>query len=396
MFLRRLKLENVRSIPSLDLDFSDGDAVRQWTLLLGSNGTGKSTILRSIALLLAGSDALPDLIGRPGRWVRYGTDQAKLTAEIVTKAGERRDVGLTLRPDQSMRDVFDENDESLGELDAALEHTARSYLVVGYGVSRRPSSKTAAIEPSQRLRSAAVATLFDPDARLQPIENWAIDLDYRQESDGLDAVREALAHLLPDVRFDHIDRDDKSLVFTTVDGKIPFDQLSDGLQAMASWLGDLLFRVTETFQDYRRPLSARGLLLIDELELHLHPTWQRRLIASIRAALPNFQVVATTHSPMTAHQAGAGELFALKRERVSDEEGEVSRLTHYPVAPQSLLVSQLIASPMFEIGTLQSRAIELARERYLELRDKPERDPAEERTFAQLQRTLANIPKTYR
>ena len=69
-------------------------------------------------------------------------------------------------------------------------------------------------------------------------------------------------------------------------------------ELVAAWIGDLLYRITETFEDYRAPLEARGLLLVDEIGLHLHPSWQRQLLDYISRKLPNFQRVVTTHSPM--------------------------------------------------------------------------------------------------
>ena len=74
MFLRRLNVSNCRSIHEAELDFSVGEAndTRKWTVLVGENGTGKSTLLKAAALLLSGSDALPYLLGEPGTWVRDG------------------------------------------------------------------------------------------------------------------------------------------------------------------------------------------------------------------------------------------------------------------------------------------------------------------------------------
>ncbi len=70
MFLRSVRLENVRSLAELELDFAAaGNESRRWTLVLGENGCGKSTILRAIALVLAGTEALPELLGDPDGWI---------------------------------------------------------------------------------------------------------------------------------------------------------------------------------------------------------------------------------------------------------------------------------------------------------------------------------------
>lgn len=162
-------------------------------------------------------------------------------------------------------------------------------------------------------RARSVATLFSADAALNPLETWAMDLHYRRKAAGLRIVREALRDFLTEVTFKRIDARRRELVFRTPDGDMRLGVLSDGYQNAVAWCGDLLYRVTEAFDDYRSPLQARGLLLIDEVDLHLHPLWQRRLRSYLTDKLPNFQMVVTTHSALTAQQARSGELMVLKR-----------------------------------------------------------------------------------
>ena len=178
-------------------------------------------------------------------------------------------------------------------------------------------------------------------------------------------VKEALQDFLPGISFHSIDKEKKQVLFQTVDGIIPIDQLSDGYQNMAAWIGDLLFRITETFRDYKKPLETRGLLLIDEVDLHLHPKWQRRLYDFIGAKLPNFQVIATTHSPLTAQQADTGELFALKRNT-----NNVVEIIPFVGSPKSLLVNQLLMTPVFGMETDESYEVQQAKMEYEELKSK--------------------------
>jgi DNA repair exonuclease SbcCD ATPase subunit len=95
MFLQRLTLSNVKSFKELEIVLTQENGnTRAWTLILGENGTGKSTILKSAALLLAGSDALPELLVRPDDWIRLGASSCSLHADIVTAEGEERTVDL--------------------------------------------------------------------------------------------------------------------------------------------------------------------------------------------------------------------------------------------------------------------------------------------------------------
>jgi hypothetical protein len=219
-----------------------------------------------------------------------------------------------------------------------------------------------------------VATLFSGDATLMSVEQWAMDLDYRRGERGLAVVRRSLDSMMPGVQFDRVDKRSRQLRFKTPDGKLPLSQLSDGYQSMAAWCGDILYRISETFADYINPLTARGILLLDEIDLHLHPLWQRQLVKFLAQTLPNFQIIATTHSPITAHQAGRGELFVLKRPSKS----AAAELVSYEGAPNELLLQQIIQSPMFGVQTLDSVKVSELRDELRKLNDLPEVETADE------------------
>lgn len=397
MFLRELSIRDVRSVRALDLDFSAAGGSRKWTFFIGTNGVGKSTILRSIALLLAGSDALPELLGDVDSWVRHGEDAASIHGTLVTQRGESRSVSLLLERGDTLRQVMARNTESLGLLDDALAKAVRNYPVFGYGVSRRVSHPTAGkgqgSEWFRHPRANAVASLFASDAMLNPLESWAIDLDYRQGDAGLAVIRETLDAFLPGARLSRIDKNGRrgpSLLFETVDGELPLSQLSDGFQSVAAWCGDLLYRITSTFDDYKRPLDVRGVLLLDELGLHLHPSWQRTLIAFLAERLPNMQIITTTHSPLTVHQAGAGEVIVLRRGAAAQGSDIVSQV--YQGEPRQLFLHQLIASPIFELDSLDSKHTQDLRDAFAALQGKTRRSDAEERRMKALREQLAALP----
>jgi predicted ATPase len=393
VFLQRIVLEDLRSIEYLDLSLHDeARRPRPWTLLLGENGTGKTTLLRAVSLVLAGSDTLPELLGDPVDWVRKGRARARIRAEIVTADGQERTIELELDREESLSHLYRRNAALLDQLDAALRHTPRNYFTVGYGVSRRPAAEdesSVGKRPSQlrHPRARNVATLFSPHASLTSLEGWAMDLDYRREG-GFAIVREAIDSLLPGISLSAIDRDRRELVFDSPDGLIPYRLLSEGYQNVAAWTGDLLYQISNAFEDYHDPFSARGLLLVDEIDLHLHPTWQRRLMDFVRRRFPNLQVVATTHSPLTAHQAAEGELFFLRR----DAADASATLHAYDGAPRDLMLHQLLTSPIFGLSTLDSRPVELMKDEYRGLRDAEHLTPAQRRRLGALGEQLEDLP----
>lgn len=361
MFLKEIRLKNFKCITDLSLSFEKGNAdIRKWTIILGENGTGKSNLLKAIALITSGSNALGELLGSTDSWIRNNEPFCTIEAVLQTKKGEERPITLQFNRGDHLSNIISNNKESLQLIDEALEYTERTYFVVAYGASRRLSGDAmGSFEKSRSHRFGSVRNLFDGNASLNPLTAWVIDLDYRMGNEGLSVVATALNDFLPGITFSHIDKERKQLFFHTVDGAVPLEQLSDGYQNMAAWIGDLLYRITETFKDYKEPMKARGLLLIDEVDLHLHPKWQRRLIDFIGQKLPNFQVIATTHSPLTAQQADAGELYALRR----NNNGFIELLP-FVGAPRQLLVNQLLMSPVFGLETDESLEVQKAKEIY--------------------------------
>jgi predicted ATPase len=372
MFLQRLHLRDVRSIEDLELTFRQSDGTpRPWTFVLGQNGVGKSTILRAIALVSSGGEALAELVGDPDGWIRLGKRSATIELDYATAKGARRSATLVLRRGSGLQGFLSDNKKQLTSLDRAIEHADRNYFVVGYGVSRRNSSELvsfSASSPFRTVRAQNVATLFSADASLTSVQQWAIDLHYRRGAGAIDTIKASLDAIMPGVTFERIDREAKQLIFSTSDGILPLSALSDGYQAMAAWCGDVLHRITQTFSDYKNPLKARGVLLVDEIDLHLHPLWQRQLVTYLSRTLPNFQIVATTHSPLTAHQAGRDELYVLRRAKPRSP----TRLYPFPGAPNELLLHQIIQSPIFGLDTLDSTRVNLLRSELRRLQDFPD------------------------
>ena len=390
MFLKQLTLKNFRCLEDVSIDFQTADdKIRKTTLLIGENGTGKSNLLKAIAIITAGSDALAEIIKDDvDSLILLGKKQATIQAVLLTKAGEERNLKLVFERGDKMRDVLSRAHDTLDEIDRALEYTDRNYFVAGYGASRRINNRENLLsrKSSRMMRYASIQTLFDPNAVLNPLESWAVDLDYTLGSKGVDIVKKTLNEFMQSVEFSHIDKSTKKLMFQTPDGLIPLNQLSDGYQSLAAWVGDLLFRITDAFEDYSSPLKARGLLLIDEVDLHLHPKWQRILLHFFKTKLPNFQIIATTHSVLTAQQAENDELLYLTRT------GSEVHIKDFHGAPSNLQVSQLLTSPAFGLETDESYEHELLLERHSQLEEMTDRGPKEEKELEEVKAKLRERP----
>ncbi|MYC75114.1 AAA family ATPase [Candidatus Poribacteria bacterium] len=395
MFLKSIYLNNVKCFSDIALSFENerGD-IRKRTLLLAENGMGKSTLLKAIALITGGSDAINDLLDEPSDWIRYKAQNCEISAVLVTKEREEEKISLRIESKDTRADVIVKNKHNLVWLDDALKQKKEDYFVLGFGASRHLNtvdSRRTNTSTFTNKRAQSVATLFDPNATTTSLDSWAMDLDYLENRTGLETVRKVLSNLLPEIKFHRIDKQSGHLLFKTPDGIIPLHCLSDGYLAMAAWMGDLLFRVLENFDDLQeQPLTAKGLLLIDEVDLHLHPKRQRELLAFLDKWLPNFQLVVTTHSPMAAQQAREGELHCLTRER--------RKIHLYPFsgAPNTLLLHQLVMSPAFGLDTDESKEIEDMKNRYRHLRDKANLSSKDQEELNQLKATLTELPTSDR
>ncbi len=399
MFLKKIHLKDVRCFDDLTLSFDrpedeqqeedNGQQNQRWTVILGENGSGKSTILKAIALVTAGSDALAELLDDPQSWIKYRKDGCRIEAILETEDRKDRTIALHIKKGDSISRVLERNSKSLEPLNTALEHAKRNYFVAGYGTSRRLSVARSYQRQAflfKQTRNRNIATLFEPDAMLYQFESWAIDLDYREEQGGLRVVKEVLNDFLPGVSLSHIDKENSRLMMKVDGSIIPLQNLSDGYQNVAAWIGDLLYRITNTFSDHKSPLKARGLLMIDEVDLHLHPRWQRTLINLLETRLPHFQLIATTHSPMTAQQVRKGQLYYLKCRR-----GEMV-IERFESDPRMLLVHQLLMTDAFGLKTDESKEVEETKNRYRELRDKKRKSKEEKIEMEGISQRLRDMP----
>jgi predicted ATPase len=289
--LLSLELENIRCFDNARINFADS---RPWTVILGDNGAGKSTLLRSIALALASPKEATAMFERNrSNWLRDGQLVGAIRCEVLvndvvarTELQLRREsYGETLSAragDQTFQDLV----------------WTRPPFVAAYGSMRGPFG-TRSQGPKYSLRDAS-ATLFDADAQLQNPE-----LAMRRLI-GTGRLPRVLLRQL-----DHIlllpegstELSNEGLVIRGQGaGAIPLSGLSDGYRSTLTWVIDMLGWAMQhaeatpgpPFGD--RPIT--GIVLIDEIEQHLHPSWQRRIIRQLRAQFPDIQFIVSTHAPL--------------------------------------------------------------------------------------------------
>ena len=103
----------------------------------------------------------------------------------------------------------------------------------------------------------------------------------------------------------------------TSSGEIPLRDLSDAYLTLFSWTGDLLMRLFQSFPKLKDSTKAKGVVLVDEIGLHLYPIAQRKIVEQLREIFPNIQFIITSHSPFIAQASEKGEVFVLEDQKGS-------------------------------------------------------------------------------
>jgi predicted ATP-binding protein involved in virulence len=128
----------------------------------------------------------------------------------------------------------------------------------------------------------------------------------------LEAVREAVSSLQPDFSDLRVERAPLRMTVKKQDQELIVNQLSDGEKCLLAMVGDLARRLAIANPGLADPLQGNGVVLIDEIELHLHPKWQRQIITALTTTFPNCQFIITTHSPQVVSHVKPDNIYLLQ------------------------------------------------------------------------------------
>nr|MCU0341435.1 AAA family ATPase [Spirosomataceae bacterium] len=264
----------------------------------------------------------------------------------------------------------------------ALSSKGKGWFAVGFGAFRRLTRSNQIIVPSLQspTRYTNFLTQFNENEPLAAFERWMIYLDYQIIKDGNKLAKkqrelgvQAINSMLPEgVSFDSITSDGK-ILFNTQGQKVPTINLSDGYRSVLALVGDMIWRMLEAFPDSDNPLNEEGVVLIDELDIHLHPIWQRFIAQYLRKQFPNVQFIVATHSPLIA--AGAGEDAVAYRFKLQNNVAQVSLIKP---AIFAMDVNQILQTDAFGLISPFSPDMELKLERYHAISRKKTRNSKEE------------------
>jgi len=364
--IRRISLRNFKAIEVLDFELSEpvsGDADRTPALmLLGENATGKSTVLEAVALALLGTSQIAKLGVRAKAFVPRSRRQ-----ERMRRGRKPAETAVILEFDGGGPPVQLRIDGRAGRFEGDAEP---STVLLGYGPRR-----FFAEGPSKRhVRDQAehIRTLFDPLAVIANPKHWLMNCEQSSFDAAIRALRQLL--LLPDEamvkRPDRGQRRGAEIMFDLQGESQPLGQLSEGYKTIIATGVDIMREMLTYWPDLE---SARGVVLIDEIETHLHPRWKMRIVDRLRRAMPRVQFIATTHDPLCLRGLDDGEAEVLRR----DAEQRIERVTELP-SVAGLSVEQLLTSEYFGLFSTEDPSFEEKVTHYVALAAKAERSPSEE------------------
>ncbi len=299
-YLNRIQLKNIRGFTSLDIQL-DAPPRRQ-SIIIGRNGTCKTTLLRCAALVLAGGKDAPGLLSSPnGRWITNDKTEGVIRLHLESaKDGKPtiRELGIV--------------EDNGGELIRPKEPADDMIFACAYGTGRGDFGG----ELGRDYRVIdSVATLFDYGERLVSSELVLRRLHDFLGSERFDAVLSGLKEALglgPEYSIELPRGGGVEVSGPDLGGRIPLEAWSDGYRMTFSWLIDF-YGWAMRAGAFDEAGNVCGILLVDELEQHLHPAMQREFLGHLEKALPKVQLIATTHSPLVALSAKPEQIVALHR-----------------------------------------------------------------------------------
>lgn len=344
--LQEIRLTNFKAIEALSIKLPAApdptERMAQALLILGENAAGKSSILEAIALALIGADARPDLVEEPGG---LRLNPSFMGAE-----------NLPQKPSAKVRLQFDNGHVS------TLTVGARSYsqtsenrlpLVFGYGAYRHYVRDLHTWKPSR-----PVLSLFHTDSLLSNPENWLLGLpptEYRAVVQALGVIFGAAEEI------DVIYRDEakgRCFVEMQIDAsqksRTPLSNVSSGFRTILALSCDIMRWLMDRAinPNFTTLTSAEGIVLIDEVEAHLHPRWKIHIMKGLRTALPSMTFIVTTHDPLCLRGMRDGEVVVLSKVARKLGSGQipvmVDSLTQLPKV-SALTIEQLLTSDLFSL-----------------------------------------------
>lgn len=389
MRIHRIELKNYKKFTDFSLDLD-----RQFTLIVGDNGVGKTTILDALAIMAGVWLVNPPDTKLNGSRRNIETHEIHLTSidagdrsqfveckpvqiracgiingtnfewmRQIKKGGSRTSNTASKEILEAIEQIF--TDISNGD-------SIRLPIIAYYGAGRAwlPSNKKS---PTAKHSSKNVARRWDAfydclneRIRITDLQTWfqkeaIAALSRGKLRAGFKAVKIAILRCIPEAKDLWFDADRSEIVFQLQDSLQPLSNLSAGQKMMVCLIADIAIKIVtqnaaflpEDYPTNSEELpdifqQTNGLILIDELDVHLHPKWQKRIVNDLKTTFPALQFVCTTHSPFIIQSIDHGQLRSLDDnighiEYANKSIEDIAETVQHVETPQQSLKAQELA-----------------------------------------------------
>ena len=371
MKIHELRLKNFRKFEDSVFRFNADTGV---TVLIGNNATGKTAILDALSIMMG--CYLQDFKTVTARHIRKNEIRLKRVAlgDTITLEPQWKE-GVAVACTASLDELIDSQSSTPGTLSWSKELNSRSGRNIrknANNIARFGGEAAGRVEKGEPVLLPVLGyygtgrlwhqkqdtTLSEPDSRtvgyrdcLEPASTYKLFLKWfakleqsalqRGKKFGvLEAVRQAITTCIPECRTIYFDIQQQQLMVELNSEELySFNNLSDGYRNTLAMVADIAHRAARLNPQLmdKAAIETPGIVLIDEVDLHLHPKWQRTVLNDLRKAFPKIQFIASTHSPFIIQSLKPGEVIDLNSKLPADTEAETaSPAPREPFSDQSI------------------------------------------------------------
>ena len=399
MKVLNLKIKNIKCFKEIEIPFEDNGEIKNWSLIVGNNGQGKTTILRSLALGLCDESGASALLAElHGGILREHETEKKGVIEVILK-DENEDKKYQIKTEISLKGNSESVSQTICPLNSKNETTKEigvkelnnirnKIFAIGYG-SGRTITGTESYE-----EYAVVDSVYGLFNYKYPLQNAELGAWRIKSEKNLDELEDCLKEILILDDHDQINLSASGLRIKSKWGDMSLNSLSDGYQSLTTVIIDFLsWKLLHNSKKFNLT-DISGIFIIDEVEQHLHPKWQRNIIRVLSKRFPNIQFIGSTHTPICA--LGLNDLpckSQLIKASYTNSHSEVD-IFDMKENYKGYRIDQILTSDIFELTSARSKNIEKKLEEYRKvyLKDSNERSEEDKKLLSDIEQELENLP----
>ena len=399
LYYTNILIENVRTFgKKQNINFCDkNDKPFLWNIIIGDNGIGKTTILKALSLPLIKPWGNPSWIYNINlnTFERFSSEQesgAKKQTKIVTDflyaETEKESLTLNLTLGEKHKDiqaVLTKNAKINKRINSEFE---KDYLLFAYGASRhigRKGMSSGKDFPAQ--------TLFEDNVPLMNTEEWLLQVELKAEKNTkfntykekvFEIVKLLLQGEVTDIKTDV--ENSPQILFKTQFGWVRLHELSLGYKTLLSWIIDFAKGMLEKYPESDNPLAEPAICLVDEIDLHIHPALQKKVIKFLKNTFQKTQFIVTTHSPLILQSIDNANIILLKNKGNS-----VNAVQNF-VDIDNWRIDQILLSDLFELRDIYKPSVQKKVDSHSKLLRKSNLTEKERKKLHSLTEFVENLP----